>query len=158
LDKRDYLALFGLGHLEPRQGRGGMTEEQVPVALTDAHASVGERHVPAPVVHRSARARAEEVDQELFLAHDAVFPSLRPEAAELRIGPEPGKQIIRHCRDRVVTTKAFVKGFLLVAHRVLLQSRGWSGRNAPTMNDRHVVLYGTGMKTLRVPPRARRRT
>src|SRR5262249_41415944 len=30
-------------------------------------------------------------------------------------------------RDRVVTTKALVKGFFLVAHRVLLQSLGWSG-------------------------------
>src|SRR5262249_5844674 len=92
LDKRDYLVLFGLGHLEPRQGRGSMTEEHVPVALIDAHASVGEHHVPAAVVHRSARARTEEVDQELFLAHDAVFPRMRPEAAELRIGFEPGSR------------------------------------------------------------------
>ena len=61
--------VFGLGHLEPLQGRGGMTEEHVPVALADAHPSVGERHVPAAVVHRSARDRAEEVNQELFLAH-----------------------------------------------------------------------------------------
>jgi hypothetical protein len=34
---------------------------------------------------------AEEVDQELLLALDAVFPAVRPEAAELRIGPEPGQ-------------------------------------------------------------------
>src|SRR5712692_4271642 len=120
LDKRDHVTLFGLGHLELRQGRGRMTEEHVPVALADAHASVGEHHVPAAVVHRPARARAEEVDQELLLALDAVLPAMRPEAAELRIGPEPGQQIIRHCRDCVVTTKALVKGLLLVAHRFLL--------------------------------------
>src|SRR2546426_5775172 len=122
LDKRDHVALFGLGHLELREGRGGMTEEHAPIALADAHASVGEHHVPAAVVHRSARTRAEEVDQELPLARDAVSPAVRPEAAELRIGSEPGQQIIRHRRDRVVTTKPLVKGLRLVAHRVLLNS------------------------------------
>src|SRR5438093_11655966 len=96
-----------------------MTEEHVPVTLADAHTSVGERHVPATIVHRSARTRTEEVDQELLLALDTVFPAMRPEAAELRICPEPGQQIIPHRRDRVVTTKALIKGLLLVAHRVL---------------------------------------
>src|SRR6266545_7620745 len=71
LDKRDHIALFGLGHLELRQGRGGMPEEHVPVALADTHASVGKHHVPAAIVHRSARARAEEIDEELLLAHDS---------------------------------------------------------------------------------------
>src|SRR5436190_2384585 len=101
-----------------------MTEEDIPVALADAHASVGEHHVPAAVVHRSARARAEEVDQELLLALDAVFPAMRPEAAELRIGPEPGQQIVHHRRDGVITPKALVKGLLLVAHHALLTSCG----------------------------------
>src|SRR5438552_12686091 len=120
LDERDHVALFGLGYLELRQGRGGMAEEHVPVALADAHTPVDEQHVPAAVVHRSARARAEEVDQELLLALDAVFPAMRPEAAELRIGLEARQKIIRHCRDPVVTTKSLVKALLLVAHRVLL--------------------------------------
>src|SRR5881628_192081 len=122
LDKRDHVARFGLGYLELREGRGGMTKEHAPIALADAHASVGEHHVPAAVVHRSARTRAEEVDQELLLARDAVFPAVRPEAAELRIGSEPGQQIIRHRRDRLVTTKPLVQGLRLVAHRVLLVS------------------------------------
>jgi hypothetical protein len=114
------MRLFGLGHLEFREGRGGMTEEHAPIALADAHASVAERHVPPAIVHRSARARAEEVDQELLLTLDAVLSAMCPEAAELRIGLEPGQQIIRHRRDRVVPTKALVEGLLLVAHRVLL--------------------------------------
>ena len=46
LNKRDHVALFGLRHLELRQGRGGMTEEHIPVAIADAHASVDEQHVP----------------------------------------------------------------------------------------------------------------
>jgi hypothetical protein len=115
LNKRDHVALFGLGHLELRQGCGGMTEEHVPVAIADAHASVDEHHVPAAIVHRSARARAEEIGEEVLLAHHAVFPAMRPEPPELRIGPEPGQQIIRHRRDRVVPTKALVKSLLVVA-------------------------------------------
>src|SRR6266850_4445462 len=120
LDKRDHVALFGLGYLELRQCRARVTEEYVPVTLPDAHASMAERHVPAAVVHRSARARAEEVDQQLFLALDAVFPAMGPEAAELRIGLEPGQQVIRHRRDRLVTTEPLVEGLLLVAHPLLL--------------------------------------
>jgi hypothetical protein len=90
LNKRDHVALFGLRHLELRQGRGGMTEEHAPVAIADAHASVDEQHVPTAIVHRPARARAKEIDEELLLAHDTVFPAMRPEATELRISPEPG--------------------------------------------------------------------
>jgi hypothetical protein len=41
---------------------------------------------------------------------------MRPEAAELRIGLEAGQKIIRNCCDRIVPTKALVKGLLLVAH------------------------------------------
>src|SRR6266481_1625614 len=99
-----------------------MTQEHAPVAVADAHASVGAHHVPAAIVHRSTRARAEEIDEELLLAHDAVFPAMRPEPPELRIGPESGQQIIRHRRDRAVPTKALIKRFLVVAHRVLLRS------------------------------------
>src|SRR5262249_48230271 len=123
------------------QRRGRMTEEHVPVALVDAHASMGEHHVAAAVVHRSARARAEEVDQELLLALEAVFPAMRPEAAELRIGLEPGQQIIRHCRDRIVTTQALVKGLLLVAHRVLLKSDGRPRESILPSRMSGLVLY-----------------
>src|ERR1051325_9772551 len=97
-----------------------MTEEHVPITLADQHASVAERHAPAAVVHRPARARAEEVEQQLFFALDTVFPAVRPEAAELRIRLEPGQLIIRHCRDCLVTAKALVKSLLLVAHRFVL--------------------------------------
>jgi hypothetical protein len=122
LNKRDYVALFGLRNLELRQGRGGMPEEHVPVALADTHASVGKHHVPAAIVHRSARARAEEIDEELLLAHDSVFSAMRPEPPELRIGPEPGQKIIRDRRDCAISTKALVKGLRPIAHCVLPKS------------------------------------
>src|SRR5262245_33845453 len=96
-----------------------MTEEHVPIALADAHTSVGEHHVPAAVVQRAARTRAEEVDQELLLTIDTVFPAVCPEAAELRIGAEPGQQVIHPRRDRLITTKALIKGLLFIAHRLL---------------------------------------
>src|SRR5438128_10068541 len=137
LDEGDHVTLFGLGHPELHQGRGRMNKEHVPVALADAHATVGEHHVSAAVVHWSARARAEEVDQELLLTVDAVFPAMRPEAPELRIGLEPGQQIIRHRRDRVVTTKALVKGLLRAGHRVLLKSRGRRRKRLSGTPDAH---------------------
>src|SRR5262249_56179189 len=105
LDKLDHLALFGLGHLKLRQRRRGVTKKHVPVALADAHASVSERHIPAAVVHRSARTGAEEVDEELLLALDAVFGTMCPEAAQLRIGSKPRQQIIHHAADRPATPK-----------------------------------------------------
>src|SRR4030095_14645408 len=95
-----------------------MTKKHVPIALVDVHAAVSERHVPAAVVRWSARAGAEVVNEELLLALDAVFTTMRPEAPELRIGPKPRQEIIRHCADRVVTTKALIKSFR--AHHALL--------------------------------------
>jgi hypothetical protein len=71
-----------------------MAEEHLPIALANAHTSVAERHVPTPIVHRTARAGAEEVYQELLLAIHAVLPTMCPEAAELWIGTEAGQQII----------------------------------------------------------------
>src|SRR5207245_8723171 len=102
LNKLDDLALFGLGHLELRQGRCRMTKKDVPVALADAHASVSEGHVPAAVVRWSASAGAEVVDEELLLALDAVLATMRPETAALRIVPKPRQQIIGHGADRNV--------------------------------------------------------
>src|SRR2546425_3331991 len=54
-----YTTLFRSPEL--RQGRRRMTEEHVPVALADPHASVGERHVPAA----DQRERSEEHTSEL---------------------------------------------------------------------------------------------
>ena len=46
-----------------------MHTEEHSIALTDAHASVDADHVPAAIVHWSARGFGdiEEVDEELFL-------------------------------------------------------------------------------------------
>jgi len=37
------------------------------------------------------------------LAKDAIFAPVLPEPAELRIGFEPGQQIVHHGNDRVVS-------------------------------------------------------
>src|SRR5215470_11593036 len=63
LDERDDLPLLGVWHLELRQGRARVPEENAPVALADAHAPMAELHAAAAVVHGSAGARAEEVDE-----------------------------------------------------------------------------------------------
>src|SRR5580704_8861754 len=101
-----------------------MTQKHVPVAIADAHASVGECHVPPAVIHRSARARAEEIDKELLFAHDTVFSAMCPKPPELRIGPEPRQKIICHRGNRAISTKALVKGLCPVAHCFPLIVRG----------------------------------
>src|SRR5271156_1316396 len=117
LDECDYIALFGLWHFELRKGRSGVSEEHVPVALADLHATVGQQHFSAPVVDWSTCALAQEINQKLLLALDAVFSSVRPETTELRILVEPRHQVVCHCRDCVITTKPFVQRFVLLAHR-----------------------------------------
>src|SRR5690349_6294601 len=83
-----------------------MTEEHVPVTFADAHTFVHERHVSAPIVHWAARARAKEVDEELLFPHYAILSAMRPKAPELRIGAESWQEIISHCGDGVIPTKA----------------------------------------------------
>src|SRR5262249_36302818 len=102
------------------QGLTGMTEEDVPVALADAHATVGESHVPSAVVHGPAGARAEVVDEELLLTLDPIGASMGPETAELGIVLQPGQQVIGHRGDRVVAAQTLVEGPGAVAHGVLL--------------------------------------
>jgi hypothetical protein len=72
-----------------RKGRSGVSEEHVPVALADIRAAVGQQHFSAPVVDRSTRALAQEINQKLLLALDAIFSAVRPETTELRIFVEP---------------------------------------------------------------------
>ena len=95
-----------------------MPKKHVPVALIDTHASVGKGHVPTAVVRWSTRTGAEEVDEELLLALDAVFGTMCSETTKLRIIPKPRQQIVRHGADRIVTTKAFIQSFR--AHHALL--------------------------------------
>src|SRR5262249_22621834 len=124
LDEGDDLASLGGGDAELGQGVAGMTEEDVPVALADAHAAVGEGHVPSAVVHGPAGARAEVVDEELLLTLDPIGSAMGPEPAQLRIVLQPGQQIIGHGRDRIVATQAIVERLDAVAHGVLLPLRG----------------------------------
>src|SRR5271170_2862662 len=117
LDECDYIALFGLRHLEHRKGRSSVSEEHIPVALADLHATMGQQHFSAPVVDRSTCALAQEINQKLLLALDAIFSAMRPETTELRILVEPRHQVVCPCRDCVITTKPFVQRFVLLAHR-----------------------------------------
>src|SRR5262245_37949897 len=164
LDERDDLALLGLGHLELRHGRTGVPEEYLPVALADAHAAVREQHVPAAVVHRSTRIRAEEVDQELLLALDAVFAPMGPEATELGIPLESGQHVVGEGNKGVVTTEARIQGLLLVAHRLLLEpEERQDGGSRGGIEGREGVSAGRTSRRLgapifppTAPPRQRR--
>src|SRR5271154_548493 len=117
LDECDYIALFGFRHLELRKSRSGVSEEHVPVALIDLHATVGQQHFSAPVVDRSTCALAQEINQKLLLALDAIFSAVRPETTELRILVEPCHKVLAPCRDCVIATKPLVQRSTLLAHR-----------------------------------------
>src|SRR5271163_3973102 len=117
LDECDYIALFGFRHLELRKSRSGVSEEHVPVALIDLHATVSQQHFSTPVVDRSTCALAQEINQKLLLALDAIFSAVRPKTTELRIFVEARHKVVCHCRDRVITTKPLVQRFALLAHR-----------------------------------------
>jgi hypothetical protein len=58
-------------------------------SLAYIRAAVGQQHFSAPVVDRSTRALAQEINQKLLLALDAIFSAVRPETTELRIFVEP---------------------------------------------------------------------
>jgi hypothetical protein len=46
---------------------------------------------PGATSRRSVRpVGAEEVDEQLLLAHDPIFAAMHPKASELRIAPQPG--------------------------------------------------------------------
>jgi hypothetical protein len=96
LHECNHLFLFSFGHLKFCQSCGGASKEDVPIAFTDPHASVGERHVPATIINRAARACAEEIYKELFLTHYTIFPAVRPETAKLWIALKSRQQIVRH--------------------------------------------------------------
>src|SRR5271168_760723 len=115
LDECDYIALFGLRHLEHRKGRSSVSEEHIPVALADLHATMGQQHFSAPVVDRSTCALAQEINQKLLLALDAIFSAMRPEATELRIVVEPPHQVVCHCGDRIIAAEPLVQRFALLA-------------------------------------------
>src|SRR5277367_112100 len=117
LDECDYIALFGFWHFELRKGGSGVSEKHVPVALADLHATMGQQHFSTPVVDRSTCALAQEINQQLFLALDAIFSAMRPETTELRILVEPRHQVLCHCRDCIIPTKPLVQRFALLAHR-----------------------------------------
>jgi len=68
-----------------RQSFPYVFHEDRPVLLADPHASMRNGHAAAGVVHRSAGARREKVDQQLFFALNPVFATMLPESAQLLI-------------------------------------------------------------------------
>src|SRR6266481_5660673 len=77
---------------------------------------MGEQHVSASVVNRSACALAQEIDQKLFFTLDAVLSPMRPETTELRIFVEPRHEIVCYRGDCIITAEPIVKALLLFAH------------------------------------------
>jgi len=108
LHEGDDLSLFVLRHFELCQRRRRMTEKRIPIALADAHAAMADPHLSPAVVHWPAGARAQEIDQQLLFAFDAIYSAMSPEAAELRICAKARQQVVCYGSDRVVTSEALV--------------------------------------------------
>src|SRR5712692_9347232 len=116
-----------------------MAKKDAPVALADSHPAMRQPHVPPAVIHWSAGVRAQEIYQQLLLAHDAVFGAVLPKSAELCIVSQPRQQVVCHRSDRVVAAEPLVKSLLLVAHgsssRAADDSRPMALRRRRTTSD-----------------------
>ena len=86
-----------------------MADEALPIALVDSQSLVRDLHVASRVMERAARRRAQEVDQRLLFAEQAILASVLPKPGELRIGLQPNQQIIGNCSNRVVSAEAGVR-------------------------------------------------
>ena len=74
-----------------------------------AHAVVRDLHVATDVIQRAAGVGAEEVDQQLLFATDAVFAPVRPESSKLFVANQSRQQIVGDRGDRVVAAESSVK-------------------------------------------------
>jgi len=59
-------------------------------------------HVAADVVERAASRRAQEIDQRLLLAKQAVLAAVLPKTGEPRVRLQANQQIVRNGRNRIV--------------------------------------------------------
>src|SRR5438093_6905116 len=63
----------------------GMPNEHIPIALADGEAVMRRFHVTARVMSRTAKSRAQEVDQELPFLRQAILTLSSPIRRQLRI-------------------------------------------------------------------------
>jgi hypothetical protein len=120
-DKGKDLAPFSFGNLKFLQGRMHMAEEDLPIPSTNSHPLVGRHHIPAGIIQGASGARAEKIDQQLFLPTDAIRCPMCPKAAKLMVRHQARKQIISHSCNGIVPAEASIQGrWCLIGHESLL--------------------------------------
>src|SRR5262245_45842850 len=123
---------------------------------------MAELHAAPAVVHRSAGARAEEVDEELLFPRHTVRAAVRPEPAELRVALQARQEIVRHRRDRIVSAEALVEALLSVAHDILLvcarSARRGPFYGKPPSRSCHGQTFSTTSRSFSVHGSAARRS
>ena len=112
LHEGDDLVVFCLGNIERLQRGVGVFEKDRPITFADTHSPMGERHVTALVVQRAAGAGAEKIHDELPFPLHAIRAAMLPEPAQLGVFCHAVQQIVGDGEDGVITTEAFVEGFL----------------------------------------------
>src|SRR4029077_12253898 len=73
-------------------------------------------HVAAEVVDGAAGRGAQKINYQLPVLLHAVLTFPRPVPADLRIGGQPGQQIVNKSGYGVITTEAVIQRFLRVQH------------------------------------------
>src|SRR5205823_1989845 len=81
------------------------------IGFADAHPLMGNSHLATGVVHRAAGRRAQEIDQRLFLAGDAVPGAVLPETPEQRVGHQARQQIVADRGNGIVSAQPLIQGF-----------------------------------------------
>src|SRR6266403_4146919 len=103
-------------------------------------------HVAADVVERAASRRAQEIDQRLLLAKQAVLAAVLPKTGEPRVRLQANQQIVRNGRNRIVTAKALVKRIgHFPFHGSVENFDGILGPDRPLRQHRAINTRGTVM-------------
>src|SRR5215831_9723700 len=83
--ERKHFPPFSFRNLKLVEGRLHVAQEELPILGRDAHPLVGRRHIPTRVVQGLSRTSTKEIDGQLFLATNAILPSMSPKADELGV-------------------------------------------------------------------------
>src|SRR5579883_2487750 len=111
-NRSQHLPLLLRGDLELVENLGQVLDALVPIRLADVQAGVRRLHVSAGVLAGAAAGDTEKVKDVLADAGLRSVTQAGKEAAELRIGGQPGEKFVRDGSQGVVAAQALVEALL----------------------------------------------
>ena len=109
MNKCKYLVTFGLGNLKSLQRGIEVPQEYRPIAVSDFHSIMGGLHISPGVVHGTAGAGAQKINEELLSPPDTIrfLGAARNDLAAHRLlSVETG---FGNGNDGVIAAKAFIE-------------------------------------------------